>query len=117
MTARLPAPPPAPWDQVHMGGFESTCDRCGERYVRGGRVGLIRLSAPADCGCALPPPPPVPAEAQEVCATTPPPRFYDELAADLRTLELVYGCCERCGARPDEACDALCGDDSAFEVW
>ena len=64
----------------------------------------------------LPPPPPVPVEAREVALTVSPPRYYGTLADDLRALELVYGCCERCGARPDEPCDALCGDDTV-EAW
>ena len=65
------------WDRVRMGGIITTCERCGEEYVRGGRIGLQDFTAAADCGCALPAPPLVPAEAREVAITTPPPRAWD----------------------------------------
>lgn len=36
---------------VYEGGFPTICKWCGEEYVRGGRIGLYRYSAPEQHDC------------------------------------------------------------------
>jgi hypothetical protein len=36
-----------------MGGFATTCPRCGQEYIRGGRIGNHYYTAPEDCACLV----------------------------------------------------------------
>lgn len=39
------------WSATYLGGFPTRCERCGEEYVRGGKIGLRSFSAPEDHDC------------------------------------------------------------------
>jgi hypothetical protein len=40
-------------ESVIMGGFATTCPRCGQEYTRGGRIGGYSYAAPEDCACPI----------------------------------------------------------------
>lgn len=40
------------WSTTYLGGVPTKCERCGEEYVRGGKIGLHDFAAPEDHGCS-----------------------------------------------------------------